>query len=129
VLRVPPRRPKKEVSLIPTVETGINYLERLVAARQQQTQTELFGPTVTMPKTPASESLTETMNRLGFNLSEFEVDVVERYEQQVAPIEQKRLEHYLELILSLKGSEHHVQFYLDKLTEMQLEGGLSNDSK
>jgi len=122
LLRVPPRRPKKEVSTIPTVETGINYLERLVAAQRQQQQTELFGPTVSAPDV---EPLTETMNRLGFNLNEFEAEVVERYAQQGAPIEEKRLEYHLKVILALKGSEHHVQFYLDKLTEMQQQEGAS----
>ena len=65
------------------------------------------------------------MNRLGFNLGEFEVDVVGRYEQQMAPMERKRLEYDLKLLLALKGTEHHVQFYLDKLTEMQQEKGES----
>jgi hypothetical protein len=36
---------------------------------------------------------------------------------------------HLATIVALKGHHHHIQFYLDKLTEIQAQGGLSYEEK
>ena len=128
LLRVPPRRPKKEMSPTLKVDTGVNYLERLVTAHQQQQNIELFGPPVSI-QNHLVESLVGIMGTLGFTLSEFDRAAVVAYDQQLVPSVRPHLASYLSMIVALKGFNHHIQFYLDKLTEIYTQGGLSHEEK
>lgn len=124
LLRMPPNRAKKETEQPAKVTTGIDYLDRLVKDHQQQQETALYGPVVTENATEF-EPLKAMMTRLGFQLGEFCVEAVDRYDQTIPAVARPELEGYLGIIMALKGVDHHVGVYLELLTEMIQKGKLT----
>lgn len=122
LLRVPPRRPKKVIEKDKAINTGIDYLSGLVDIHKGQQAEALFGP-ITSESRKKEPSLIAIMENLGFCLSEFEREVVDHYDRTLPGVDRRTLPGFLETMVQLKGHNHHIQVYLDKLTEIISQGG------
>ena len=122
LLRVPPRRPKKVIEKDKAINTGIDYLSGLVDIHKGQQAEALFGP-ITSESRKKEPSLIAIMENLGFCLAEFEREVVDHYDRTLPGVDRRTLPGFLETMVQLKGHNHHIQVYLDKLTEIISQGG------
>jgi putative transposase len=125
LLRVPPRRRKKDIATDTAPDTGIDYLSGLVEQHQHRQSEELFGPKAQVDDISTSV-LIDVFDRMAFPpFSEFERNLVLDYERRFGPFDPQITLDALQTIVILKGYEHHIQVYLDKLVDIH-RGGQSS---
>lgn len=119
ILRMPPqRRAKEETAGNSNVNTGINYLKRLVTEHKEQKEEFLFGPKVTTSDNRFTlADLLAILGRsaIGGHLSSFERKEIQKYFDTYGPFDQELAAQTLEKLVELKGTRQHISFYLEKI--------------
>ena len=127
ILRMPPRRRKKQAEQSQKTHTGINYLKRLVDEHQDLKDDLLFGPKVTSDNRFTVTDLLSILQRKGFHMADFEKKEVQKYFDNYGPFDRDLASETLENIVKLKGTKQHISFYLEKIVEIQQKGSNNHD--
>lgn len=119
ILRMPPQRRKKELVGEAKVETGFNYLKRLVAEHKEKKENSLFGPrsNITSDNRLTLVDLLTLLERKGFHLSSFERREAQKYFDTYGPFDRESAGQTLANTIKLKGTKQHISFYLQKIVE------------
>lgn len=124
VLRLPPQRRGKEPAAEGKVETGFDYLRRLVAEHKDQKEYVLFGPkAVPSDKRFALTDLLTILERKGFHLSSYERSEIQKCFDSYGPFQRELAAQTVADLVKIKGAKQHITFYLDKIVEVHRKGG------
>lgn len=129
VLRMPPqRRTKEAIAPENKVETGFNYLKRLVTEHKDRKENLLFGPrAATSDDRFVLTDLLALLERKGFHLSAFERKEIQKYFDAYGPFQRELATQTVADLVKIKGVKQHITFYLDKIVEVHHKRGANHD--